>query len=70
MIATVDDEDARPPKRRRQPAISYRYLSPASTVSKLQEERTDQIQSPIAVVAAIQQSDLRSGHGCSPRRYR
>jgi hypothetical protein len=64
IIATDDDEDAQPPKRRRLPASSCRYPSPANTTSKPQEDGTDQAQSPIAVVAAIQQSDLRSGHDC------
>jgi hypothetical protein len=64
VIATDDDEDARPPKRQRLPAVSCRYPSPASTVSKIQEDEIDQAQSPIAAAAAIQQSDLRSGHDC------
>lgn len=61
VIARDDDEDTRPPKQQKLPAVS-RYPSPASTVSKLQEHRTDQTQSPTSVVAAIQQSDLKSGH--------
>lgn len=64
VIATDDDEDAQPPKRRRLPAVSCRYPSPASTISKIQEGEIDQTQSPIAAVAAIQQPDPRSGHGC------
>jgi hypothetical protein len=64
VIATGDDEDARPPKRRRLPAVSCRYPSPASTISKIQEGEIDQTQSPIAAAAAIQQSDLRSSHNC------
>jgi hypothetical protein len=61
VIATDDDEDARPPKRRRLPAVSCRYPSPASTISKIQEDEIDQAQSPIAAATAIQQLDL-SGH--------
>jgi hypothetical protein len=41
VIATDDDEDARPSKRRRLLAISCRYPRPASTVSELQEDGTD-----------------------------
>jgi hypothetical protein len=62
VIAIDDDEDARPPKRRRLPAVSCRYPSPASTISKIQGDEIDQAQSPIAAVAAMQQLDLRSGH--------
>jgi hypothetical protein len=64
VIAIDDDEDAQPPKQQRLPAVSCRYPSPASTISKLQEDEIDQAQSPIAVAAPIQQSDLRSGHDC------
>jgi hypothetical protein len=35
VIATDNNEDARPPKRRRLPAVCCRYPSPASIVSKL-----------------------------------
>jgi hypothetical protein len=41
VIATDDDEDAQPPKQRRLPAVCCRYPSPASTVSKVQEDGTD-----------------------------
>jgi hypothetical protein len=41
VIAIDDDEDAQPLKRRRLPAVSCRYPSPASTISKIQEDEID-----------------------------
>lgn len=62
MIATDNNKDTRPPKQQRLPAVSCRYSSPASIVSKLQGDRTDQTQSFIAGAAVLQQSDLRSSY--------
>jgi hypothetical protein len=67
-IATDDDGDAQPPKRRRLPAVSCRYPSPVSTVSKVQDGGADQTQYPTAVEAAIQQSDL-SGLNLLSKQY-
>jgi hypothetical protein len=68
-VIAADDEDgadAQPAKRRKLPDFLYRYPSPAGAISKIPEGEIDQTQSPIEAVAAIQQSDLRSGHGSYP----
>jgi hypothetical protein len=50
------------------PAVSCRYPSPISTIFKIEEDEVDRTQSPIAIAAAIQQSDLRSNCGCHGER--
>jgi hypothetical protein len=67
VIDTDDDKDGadtRSAKQRKLPAVSCRYPGPASTAPNMQEDNTDQTQSPTATAAAIQQPDLSSGYDC------
>jgi len=67
VFATDDDEDgenSQSTKRRRLSAVSCTNPSPKITISKLQDGRSDQTQSPPIAAVAVPQSDLRSGHDC------
>lgn len=44
------------------PTVTCRYPSPAGTITKIQEDKIDRTQSPIAIAAAIQQPDLRRSY--------
>lgn len=64
VIAINNNKDAQPLKQQRLLAVSCKYLSLASIISKLQEDKIDQAQSLIAVATPIQQLDLRSSYNC------